>query len=323
MHKTLQRQLRRHLKVDAPPPELLPLLTAVSESYQHYDERDRMTTHTLDVCSEELNELNARLRDQFNVVEAQRKKLEKTQQDLISANQELKDFAYVVSHDLKAPLRAIGSLANWIKEDHGGSLDEDGRDNLDLLVARVLRMQGLIDGILAYSRVVRVREGVVPVDLERELPLVVDSLAPPSHLSVLLQRPLPTVVAEKTRIMQVFQNLLSNALKYHDKPKGQIRVEFDESADMYTFRVGDNGPGIDERFHERIFQIFQTLKPRDECEGTGIGLTVVRKVVELHGGRIWLESKVGEGTTFFFTLPRRATLQEEAAHEAEQDDSAG
>lgn len=323
MHKTLQRQLRRHLKGDAPPPELLPLLQAVSDSYEHFDERDRMTMHTLDVCSEELNGLNARLRDQFNVVEAQRRKLEKTQQDLMAANQELKDFAYVVSHDLKAPLRAIGSLANWIKEDYGETLDEDGRDNLDLLVARVLRMQGLIDGILAYSRVVRVREGVVPVDLERELPLVVDSLAPGPKFSVFLQRPLPTVLAEKTRIVQVFQNLLSNAIKYHDKPKAQIRVEFDESDETHTFRVVDNGPGIDERFHERIFQIFQTLKPRDECEGTGIGLTVVRKVVELHGGRIWLESKVGEGTTFFFTLPRRATLQEEATDEAEQNDPAG
>mgnify|MGYP006276036913 CR=1 FL=1 len=323
MHKTLQRQLRRHLKTDTPPPEIRSLIEAVSESYEHYDERDRMTTRTLDVCSEELNEMNARLRDQINVVEAQRKKLEKTQSDLMAANQELKDFAYVVSHDLKAPLRAIGSLANWIKEDYGEKLDEDGCDSLDLLVARVLRMQGLIDGILAYSRVVRVRESLVSVDLDRELPLVVDSLAPGPQFSVLLQRPMPTVTAEKTRIVQVFQNLLSNAIKYNDKPRGQVRVEYEDSDDVLTFRIVDNGPGIDERFHERIFQIFQTLKPRDECEGTGIGLTVVRKVVELHGGRIWLESKVGEGTTFFFTLPRKVVMHEEVADEAEQDDPAG
>jgi PAS domain S-box-containing protein len=237
--------------------------------------------------------------------EKQREKLLREVQD---ANQELKDFAYVVSHDLKAPLRAIGSLANWIASDYASALDDDGKEQLALLVNRVNRMQALIDGILQYSRVARVREEIVEVDLARTLRDVVDLLSPPEGIRVELPTHLPVVHGEKTRLAQVFQNLLSNAVKYMGRPDGLIRVHAIEEGEHWRFGVEDNGPGIDSQYFVKIFQIFQTLKPRDEFESTGIGLSVVKRIVELHHGRIWVESEVGRGTTFWFTLPREAPV---------------
>lgn len=224
--------------------------------------------------------------------------------ELESANVELKDFAYVVSHDLKAPLRAIGSLADWIAADNADKFDDQGREQLHLLTGRVRRMDNLIDGILQYSRVGRVREDWVAVDLSQLVKNVIDLLSPPPTITVTLDNDLPTVTLEQTRILQVFQNLLDNAIKYMDKPYGEIRIGCIADGKMWRFSIRDNGPGIKKRHFERIFQLFQTLAPRDRVESTGVGLSVVRKIIEMYGGRIWLESEPGEGCTFFFTLPR-------------------
>jgi two-component system sensor kinase FixL len=223
---------------------------------------------------------------------------------LASANQELKDFAYVVSHDLKAPLRGIKTIADWITTDYGDKLDSDGKEQLSLLSNRVDRMHNLIDGILQYSRIGRVEEEKVEINLNELVPEVIDMLAPPAHITIAVENKLPTIMSETTRMTQVFQNLMSNAVKYMDKPKGQIKVGCVEDGDFWKFNVTDNGPGIEEKHFEKIFKIFQTLAPRDEFESTGIGLTVVKKIVELYKGKVWVESKVGEGTTFFFTLPK-------------------
>jgi signal transduction histidine kinase len=212
----------------------------------------------------------------------------------------------VVSHDLKAPLRAIDSLAKWLAADYKDKFDDEGRNQLDLLLGRVKRMHDLIDGILQYSRAGRIREEVVEVDLAEMVPAVIDMLSPPPHIRVTVETPLPTVVIERTRIGQVFQNLLSNAIKYVDKPQGLIRVGSTEDKEWWTFYVSDNGPGIEEKDWQRVFQLFQTLKPRDRADSTGVGLAVVKKAVELYGGRVWIESKVGEGSTFYFTLPKPA-----------------
>jgi PAS domain S-box-containing protein len=240
----------------------------------------------------------------------QRKQAEARQEKLIreleGANEELKNFAYVVSHDLKAPLRGIGSLADWLVADQAEKLDDEGREYLRLITQRVRRMDGLIDGILQYSRVGRIRETLVAVDLNQLLQEVIDLLAPPEHIAIIIASALPTIRGEKTRIQQVFQNLLSNAIKYMDKPKGEIRIECAPVGEEWEFSVSDNGPGIDVRHHKRIFQLFQTLAPRDKVESTGVGLALVKKIVEMYGGRIWLESKSGEGSTFFFTLPKGA-----------------
>lgn len=226
--------------------------------------------------------------------------------ELESANEELKNFGYVVSHDLKAPLRAIGSLADWLSTDYADKFDDEGREHMRLLISRVHRMDGLINGILQYSRVGRVKETIVAVELNHLVREVIDLLAPPENITVSIVNSLPTVMTEPTRIQQVFQNLLSNAIKYMDKPEGEIRIACGAEGRQWKFSITDNGPGIDRQHFEKIFQLFQTLAPRDRVESTGVGLALVKKIVEMYGGHIWVESTVGRGSTFFFTLPRTA-----------------
>jgi len=226
-------------------------------------------------------------------------------QEISAANEELTNFAYVVSHDLKAPLRGIASLADWLSQDYADKFDEEGKEHMRLLIRRVHRMSALIDGILEYSRAGRIKETSTVLDLNALLREVIDLLAPPPHIEIEVAGPLPTLLADKTRIQQVFQNLLSNSIKYMDKPVGRIRVDCVRQDDALKFSVSDNGPGIEQRHFERIFQLFQTLTPRDQFESTGVGLALVKKIVEMYGGHAWLESEVGTGSTFFFTLPRQ------------------
>ncbi len=237
----------------------------------------------------------------------ERKRAEEKQAQLMhelrSANDELTNFAYATSHDLKAPLRAIGSLAQWLSTDYADRFDDEGRNHMALLLSRVKRMDRLIDGILQYSRVGRVRELPSPVDLNLLVDETVDLLAPPPHVKVEVA-PLPTLRIERTRAQQLFQNLLGNAIQYMDKPQGRIAVACAEEGGQWHFRVEDNGPGIDRRHWDRVFQLFQSLKTRDSTESTGIGLSLVKKIVEMYGGRIWLDSEVSRGTTFHFTLPK-------------------
>jgi PAS domain S-box-containing protein len=228
-------------------------------------------------------------------------------QELESANEELNNFAYVVSHDLKAPLRGISSLADWLSTDYADKFDDNGKEQMRLLINRVRRMDGLIDGILLYSRVGRVKETKVAVDLSRLVPEVIDLLAPPASITVTVENPLPTVMAEPTRIQQVFQNLLSNAITYMDKYEGKIRIACIVEGKQWKFSVTDNGPGIKQQHFDKIFQLFQTLAPRDRVESSGVGLALVKKIVEMYGGHVWVDSTVGEGSTFFFTLPRTST----------------
>jgi len=230
--------------------------------------------------------------------------LENTNRELAKANEELNNFAYVVSHDLKAPLRGVKMLAEWIATDCAAQIDDDGKDQLALLLNRVDCMHDLIDGILQYSRAGRVEGDVMAINLNDLLRIVVDMLAPPDHIRITLQENLPVIQADRTRILQVFQNLLSNAIRYMDKPQGQIDVNCVERPEHWEFRVTDNGPGIEAQYAEKVFGLFQTLSPRDDGEGTGVGLSLVRRIVETYRGRIWLESEPGQGCTFLFTLPK-------------------
>lgn len=227
--------------------------------------------------------------------------------ELESANEELKDFAYVVSHDLKSPLRAIGALADWLSTDYADKFDDEGKEHMRLLVSRVHRMSNLIDGILQYSRVGRVKEALVELNIGHVVQEVIDLLSPPANVTISIETPLPNIIAEPIRIQQIFQNLLSNAVKYMDKPRGEIRIACRPEDEYWKFSVSDNGPGIDSRHFEKIFQLFQTLAPRDRIESTGVGLALVKKIVEMYGGEIWIESIPGEGSTFYFTLPAIAT----------------
>lgn len=233
------------------------------------------------------------------------KHLADTVRELRRSNKELQDFAYVTAHDLKAPLRGIGTLADWIVTDYTDKLDAEGQEQLKLLKGRVSRMSELIDSILHYSEIGRTTKHVEKVDLNVLVPEAVAQLAVPDHIHVTIEDDLPTVVFEKVRLIQIFQNLIGNAVKYMDKPEGRIEIGCASDERYWTFSVKDNGPGIESKYFEKIFAMFQTLTRRDELESTGIGLAVVKKIVDLYDGAVWLESEVGQGTTFYFTLPRQ------------------
>lgn len=224
--------------------------------------------------------------------------------ELKEINEQLNQFAYVVSHDLKAPLRAISSLADWLLADYGDKVGDTGREQFNILLGRTRRMNALVDGILRYSRVTRQHEDRAPVDVNQLLKEVCELLSPPAGITVHLQPGLPVLVCERTRLMQVFENLISNAIKYMGQPSGEIFVGGEAAGDCWKFHVRDTGPGIDKKYHDKIFQIFQTLAARDERESTGIGLAIVKKTIELSGGKIWIESEPGRGSTFFFQLPK-------------------
>lgn len=223
--------------------------------------------------------------------------------ELTRSNQDLDQFAYVASHDLKAPLRGIANLTEWIEEDLGEALTGESREHMQLLKGRVHRMEALIEGILTYSRAGRVHEAPTDVDVGALLAECIELLDPPATTEVVVGPDMPVLQTERVPMQQVFMNLIGNAIKYNQRPGARVDVTVERSGNDYRFSVSDNGPGIEPRYRERIWQIFQTLAPRDQVEGTGIGLSVVRKIVESRGGRTWLDSELGEGTTFHFTWP--------------------
>ena len=232
------------------------------------------------------------------------KKRELLYTQLELANKELKDFAYIVSHDLKAPLRAISSLSNWIAEDYMDLFDDEGKKHLNLLIGRADRMQKFIEGILQYSRIGRVQLEKYPVNINQLIDEVIEDLSPPSHFNLIIDENIPEIKCEKIRIRQVFQNLIGNAIKYNDKKIGIIKVSYEDSYTHHKFIVADNGPGIEEKHFDKIFKIFQTLQSKDQLESTGIGLTIVKRIVELHNGKIWINSLPGQGSSFIFNLQK-------------------
>ncbi len=240
--------------------------------------------------------------------------------DLQRSNKELQDFAHVTAHDLKAPLRGIGTLADWITSDYADRLDEQGKQNLGMLKGRVSRMSELIDSILHYSEIGRTAQRIDRVDVNALLAEIVGRLTVPPHIRITIARDLPTIVSERVRLAQIFYHLIDNALKYMDKPEGLIEVGYARIDGFLRFHVSDNGPGIHRKYFQKVFQMFQTLTRRDERESMGIGLAVVKKIVELYDGNVWIESEMGKGTTFYFTLPEQmlaADGKEEASPNSE------
>lgn len=231
--------------------------------------------------------------------------LAQTTSVLRKRNQELDQFAYVVSHDLKAPLRAIANLSSWIEEDLSDSMTEDTLHQMNLLRGRVHRMEALIEGLLQYSRVGRIQQASETVKVGKLLAEIIDSLAPPSGFDVKVEPEMPTFVTERLPLQQVFSNLISNAIKHNRNESGYVNISFKELDTFYEFAVADDGPGIAPQYHDKVFVIFQTLEARDQVENTGIGLSLVKKIVESQGGTISLESAEGEGAIFRFTWPKQ------------------
>ena len=221
-----------------------------------------------------------------------------------SRNAELDQFAYVASHDLKAPLRAIANLSEWLEEDLGNNLPDENRQQLDLLRNRVHRMEGLINGLLEYSRVGRRERRTEIVDVHQLLTETIDLISPPETFTITIPEHLPCLETNRSVLNQVFSNLISNAIKHHDRDDGQIEITATEREKFVEFAVKDDGPGIAPQYQQKVFAIFQTLKARDEFESTGIGLAIVKKTVQSEGGTLTLESAVGQWSTFQFTWPR-------------------
>ena len=235
---------------------------------------------------------------------------------LTVANRELADFAHVAAHDLKAPLRTIGTVAGWLLTDYGGKLDQQGREQLNLLITRTERMNEHINSLLRYSEIGYATEKKEDVNLDSLLKEIITEINVPENIEIVIENELPVVMmGEKVRMRQVLQNLLDNAVKYMDKPQGQIRIDCVEEGDFWKFSIADNGPGIEEEYFEKIFKMFQTLIPRDEFEATGIGLAIVKKIIGMYGGNIWVESQPGQGSTFFFTLPKQEVGAKDATLE--------
>ena len=238
----------------------------------------------------------------------QRKQQDAEREQLIKAlarsNQELDQFAYVASHDLKAPLRGIANLSQWIEEDLGDALTGDNKEQMALLRGRVHRMEALIDGILQYSRAGRMKAKPENIDTGVLVKEVIELMSPPRGMTVTVAPDMPSVKAEKIPLQQVFMNLLGNAIKHAGAGSPRISIEWGDAGPFYEFTVGDNGQGIAPQYHERIFGIFQTLEARDKVEGTGIGLSVVQKIVEAKGGRVWVDSDIGKGARFRFLWPK-------------------
>jgi signal transduction histidine kinase len=232
--------------------------------------------------------------------------METTVARLTQANRELEEFAHITAHDLKTPLRAIGSLAGIIAADYNEALDDKGRQYLSIMLGRVERMNHFIKGILRYSELGKPLDKQW-VDIGEVVCETVAEVSLPQDCLVTKAGDFPSLQCNRQQIAEVFMQLIGNAVKYLDKPVGQIRVACEKGHGVWKFSVSDNGCGIDERYLDKIFRIFQTLNRRDEIESTGIGLSLVRKIVETYNGKVWVESRPGEGSTFFFTLPQQET----------------
>ncbi len=241
----------------------------------------------------------------FVNVGEQKKKVE---QDLRNSITQLEEFAYIVSHDLKTPLRGISSLAGWIVEDYKEVLDEKGRKWLNRLLQRTEHMNTLITGILHYSKVSRNNQKKVKLSSSQVVSEVVKSLDYSENIKVQVDGELPNIYYNQTQLEQVFQNLIENAIKHMGKPEGIVVISCRDTGRFVEFCVSDNGIGIEEEHYERIFKMFQGLNPEKEDGNTGIGLALVKKIINNNNGTVWVKSKKGEGSTFYFTIPKRLKI---------------
>ncbi|QEE49779.1 GHKL domain-containing protein [Flavobacterium alkalisoli] len=336
----LKRQISKHIGGDMPA-GFENFLNAVEESYANYEDQISMLQRAMRISSEELFEANQKLRDEANSLKEINSNLEfilssmnmdndapsegnydpsdyiKQQsiqlikineqreqllQNLEAQNQALNEYAHMVSHDLKAPLRNITTLIQWFQEDHNEKIGNEGQKSLELILFNVEKMDLLIQGILDYSSIDKVQTEDKLIDFNNVFEELLRMISIPKNIEIKILNKLPKLNGNFYKFRQLFQNLLENAIKYNDKEKGLIEISSKEKKYDIEFCIKDNGKGIPEAYFEKIFNIFTKLD--SENPSSGIGLSIVKKIVTHYGGKVWLKSKENEGTSFYFTLPK-------------------
>jgi signal transduction histidine kinase len=285
--------------------KLLEQIQLFAEELQNTNEELQVANEELQDTTEELQVTNEELQATTEELQASNEELQDTTEELQIANEELQQFAYAASHDLQEPLRTISSFTQLMQRRYAGQLDTDADEFMEYIVDGSKRMQQLINDLLEYTRVdTHVNEfKLVKLDNVIEDTLLNLKGSINENNAVITHDPLPTINADKGQLNQLFQNLISNAIKFQkpDEPP-RIHISAKKEDDHYLFSVSDNGIGIEPQYTERVFVIFQRLHTRETYQGTGIGLSIVKRIVERHGGRIWVESEFGVGSTFYFTL---------------------
>jgi light-regulated signal transduction histidine kinase (bacteriophytochrome) len=340
MNSLLKRQIDKKLKNGLNDMDLF--FKAVDDSYNNFEEQILMLQRAMKISSDELFIANQKLREEAQGLKDINKNLQnilnsmnlennfiantnklnsadyvKEQSDEIvrinkqreqllksleKQNVALNEYAHMVSHDLKAPLRSIDTLINWFKEDNQSILDEEKNKSLDLILSNVEKMDLLIKGVLEYSSIENQEVNDRDIDLNFLIDEVLRTINIPNHFNITLKNKMPTVFGNVFRYKQLFQNLIQNAIKYNDKPNGLIEIESSVENNEIKFSIKDNGIGIKEVYQTKIFKMFAKLENKDES--SGIGLSIVKKIIDFKDGKIWLESQEGLGTTFHFTIPK-------------------
>lgn len=341
MNSLLKRQITKYIQPEQLK-DLKQFLKAINDSYNNYEDQLSMLQRAMKISSDELFEANQKLRAEANslkeinlnlsailssmnldsdkmsdekefskaeylkkqaseivTINNQREQLLK---DLALQNEELNEYAHVVSHDLKAPLRNIDTLVNWVIEDNKEGMREGCLNSLNLVLSNVEKMDLLIKGILDYSTIDKLEAEDRQIDFNLMIDEVLRTLLIPKNIKIIVQKNLPSLFGNAWRFKQIFQNLIQNAIKYNDKETGFIEVGATEKQDFFEFFVKDNGKGINSNYFEKIFKVFTKLE--NDSSSSGIGLSIVKKIVHHYNGTIWLESQEGIGSTFYFTLPK-------------------
>ncbi len=224
-------------------------------------------------------------------------------QKLKHQNEQLNDYAHLVSHDLKSSIRSLSALLSWIKEDCGEKIGEESVGNLNLMEEKIVKMDKFLEDIINYSEIGVKSLKTITVDIDELVNKTIQNIDIPNNISVVVKSKLPVLKADARRLRQVFHNLISNAVNFNNKEIGLVEIGVEETEDLYTFSIQDNGHGIPKEYHEKIFNTFTTLGYQERA--TGMGLSIVKRVLDLYGGEIWLESEVNNGATFYFTIPKK------------------
>lgn len=278
--------------------EVIDKLKSVINTLKFYDLKADETSENIELTGSNLVDF---IDNQTKEIIEMNKQKQSMLNELAHQNQELSDYAHMVSHDLKSPLRSIDALTTWLSDDYKDVLDANGKSTLHLIRTNVQKMDTLITGILEYSTIGKNEIEIYDVDVDKLIDDILNSIHIPQHINFTKTK-LPIIKGDKYRLQQLFQNLIGNAIKYNDKAHGIINIGVEDKHDYWQFFIQDNGKGIEETYFDKIFKTF--LKLENNPESSGIGLSIVKKIVELYGGKIWLESQVNIGSTFYFTLKK-------------------